>query len=68
MENLTLQEELKKANEHIKEQEKSILYWSKRAKDMQHDLETEQKKTASWVEIAGKRLKTMDEAIALLNK
>jgi hypothetical protein len=37
--NNELKEELKKANNHIKEQEQSILYWSKRAKDTQHDLE-----------------------------
>ncbi len=60
--------ELKKADEHIKEQEQSILYWSNRAKGMQHDLETERKRTVSWKEIADKRLKTMDEAIELLNK
>ncbi len=66
--NNKLKEELKKANEHINEQDKSILYWSKRAKDTQHDLETERKRTVSWKEVADKRLKTMDEAIELLNK
>tara|TARA_R100001443_G_scaffold35822_1_gene49616 strand:+ start:794 stop:1105 length:312 start_codon:yes stop_codon:yes gene_type:complete len=66
--NNKLKEELKKANEHINEREQSILYWSNRAKDMQHDLETERKRTVSWKAITDKRLKTMDEAIELLNK
>lgn len=37
--NNKLKEELKRADEHIKEQEQSILYWAKRAKDTQHELE-----------------------------
>ena len=63
-----LKEQLKRADEQFKEQEQLVLYWSNRAKDLQHDLETERKRTVSWKGIADKRLKTMDEAIELLNK
>ena len=55
METLTLQEELKKANKHIKKQEK-------RLKDMQHELESVRKQKDHWIAIAGKRLKIIENA------